>query len=111
MKQSADEVLDLMGIHNNPTLQVAKELERIALQDDYFIEKKLYPNVDFYSGIILDAMGFPTSMFTPIFAVARTVGWISQWKEQLADPQLKIGRPRQLYLGETQRDYVPLDAR
>jgi citrate synthase len=111
MKQSADEVLDLLGIHNNPTLQVAKELERIALQDDYFIEKKLYPNVDFYSGIILDAMGFPTSMFTPIFAVARTVGWISQWKEQLADPQLKIGRPRQLYLGETQRDYVPLDAR
>ncbi len=111
MKQSADEVLDLMGIHNNPTLQVAKELERIALQDDYFISKKLYPNVDFYSGIILDAMGFPTSMFTPIFAVARTVGWISQWKEQLADPQLKIGRPRQLYLGETQRDYVPLDAR
>jgi citrate synthase len=111
MKQSADEVLDLLGIHNNPTLQVAKELERIALQDDYFIEKKLYPNVDFYSGIILDAMGFPTSMFTPIFAVARTVGWISQWKEQLADPQLKIGRPRQLYLGETQRDYVPLEAR
>jgi len=111
MKQSADEVLDLLGVHNNPTLQVAKELERIALQDDYFIEKKLYPNVDFYSGIILDAMGFPTSMFTPIFAVARTVGWISQWKEQLADPQLKIGRPRQLYLGETQRDYVPLDAR
>ena len=111
MKQSADEVLDLLGIHNNPTLQVAKELERIALQDDYFIEKKLYPNVDFYSGIILDAMGFPTSMFTPIFAVARTVGWISQWKEQLADPQLKIGRPRQLYLGETQRDYVPLDGR
>ena len=111
MKESADEVLDLMGIHNNPTLQVAKELERIALQDDYFIEKKLYPNVDFYSGIILDAMGFPTSMFTPIFAVARTVGWISQWKEQLADPQLKIGRPRQLYLGETQRGYIPLDKR
>ena len=111
MKQSADEVLDRLGIHNTPTLQVAKELERIALQDDYFIEKKLYPNVDFYSGIILDAMGFPTSMFTPIFAVARTVGWISQWKEQLADPQLKIGRPRQLYLGETQRDYVPLDGR
>ncbi len=111
MKESADEVLDLLGIHNNPTLQVAKELERIALQDDYFIEKKLYPNVDFYSGIILDAMGFPTSMFTPIFAVARTVGWISQWKEQLADPQLKIGRPRQLYLGDTARDYVPLDKR
>jgi citrate synthase len=111
MKESADEVLDLLGVHNNPTLQVAKELERIALQDDYFVSKKLYPNVDFYSGIILDAMGFPTSMFTPIFAVARTVGWISQWKEQLADPQLKIGRPRQLYLGDQSRDYVPLDQR
>ena len=111
MKESADEVLDLLGIHNNPTLQVAKELERIALEDDYFISKKLYPNVDFYSGIILDAMGFPTSMFTPIFAVARTVGWISQWKEQLADPQLKIGRPRQLYLGDLQRDYVPVEKR
>jgi citrate synthase len=111
MKESADEVLDLLGIHNNPTLQVAKELERIALEDEYFISKKLYPNVDFYSGIILDAMGFPTSMFTPIFALARTVGWISQWKEQLADPQLKIGRPRQLYLGDTARDYVPLDKR
>jgi citrate synthase len=109
MKQSADEVLDLLGIENNPTLQVAKELERIALEDPYFVEKKLYPNVDFYSGIILDAMGFPTSMFTPIFALARTVGWISQWKEMIADPQLKIGRPRQLYVGETMRDYVDVD--
>ena len=87
MKQSADEVLGLLGIENNPTLQVAKELERIALEDEYFIEKKLYPNVDFYSGIILDAIGFPTSMFTPIFALARTVGWISQWKEMLEDPR------------------------
>jgi citrate synthase len=111
MKQSADEVLELLGVHNNPLLQVAKELERIALEDEYFISKKLYPNVDFYSGIILEAMGFPTSMFTPIFAVARTVGWISQWQEQLADPQLKIGRPRQLYLGSDIRDYVPIDAR
>jgi len=111
MKQSADEVLDLLGVHNNPLLQVAKELERIALEDDYFIQRKLYPNVDFYSGIILEAMGFPTSMFTPIFAVARTVGWISQWKEQLADPQLKIGRPRQLYLGHSQRDYVEIENR
>ncbi len=111
MKQSADEVLDLMGIHNNPTLQVAKELERIALEDDYFISKKLYPNVDFYSGIILDAMGFPVSMFTPIFALSRTVGWISQWKEMIADPTQKIGRPRQLYIGEKQRDYVPVDKR
>ena len=111
MKQSADEVLDLLGVHDNPLLQVAKELERIALEDDYFIQRKLYPNVDFYSGIILEAMGFPTSMFTPIFAVARTVGWISQWKEQLADPQLKIGRPRQLYLGHSMRDYNEIENR
>ena len=111
MKESADEVLDLLGIHNNPTLQVAKELERIALQDDYFISKKLYPNVDFYSGIILDAMGFPTSMFTPIFAIARTVGWISQWKEMIAEPTQKIGRPRQLYVGPAQRDYVAVAKR
>jgi citrate synthase len=111
MKQSADEVLDLLGIENNPTLQTAKELERIALEDEYFVEKKLYPNVDFYSGIILDAMGFPTSMFTPIFAVARTVGWVSQWKEMIADPALKIGRPRQLYTGETKRDYVEIENR
>ena len=111
MKESADEVLALLGVENNPTLQVAKELERIAREDPYFIEKKLYPNVDFYSGIILDAMGFPTSMFTPIFALARTVGWISQWKEQLNDPQLKIGRPRQLYLGDTTRDYVDIEKR
>jgi citrate synthase len=111
MKESADEVLDLLGVHNNPTLQVAKELERIALQDDYFISKKLYPNVDFYSGIILDAMGFPTSMFTPIFAISRTVGWISQWKEMIGDPTQKIGRPRQLYVGPKQRDYPEVSAR
>ena len=111
MKQSCDEVLDLLGIHNNPLLQVAKELERIALEDDYFISKKLYPNVDFYSGIILEAMGFPTAMFTPIFAVSRTVGWISQWKEMIADPTQKIGRPRQLYNGETQRDYTEVETR
>jgi citrate synthase len=111
MKQSADEVLGLLGIENNPTLQVAKELERIALEDAYFIEKQLYPNVDFYSGIILDAIGFPTSMFTPIFALARTVGWLSQWKEMLEDPQLKIGRPRQLYTGKTLRDYVDVENR
>jgi citrate synthase len=111
MKQSADEVLELLGVENKPLLQVAKELERQALADPYFAEKKLFPNVDFYSGIILEAMGFPTSMFTPIFALARTVGWISQWKEQLADPQLKIGRPRQLYLGSTPRDYVDIENR
>ncbi|MBU2982442.1 citrate synthase [Lentibacter algarum] len=111
MKQSADEVLDLLGVENNPILQVAKELEAAALADPYFAEKKLFPNVDFYSGIILEAMGFPTSMFTPIFAVSRTVGWISQWKEQFEDPQQKIGRPRQLYLGETERDYVDVENR
>ena len=105
MKESADEVLGLLGIHNNETLKVAKELERIALEDPYFVEKKLYPNVDFYSGIILEAMGFPTSMFTPIFAISRTVGWISQWKEMLGDPTQKIGRPRQRYTGVPRRDY------
>lgn len=111
MKESADEVLDLLGIENNPTLQVAKELERIALEDPYFVDRKLYPNVDFYSGIILDAIGFPTSMFTPIFSLARTVGWISQWKEMIADPTQKIGRPRQLYTGAPHRNYVDVENR
>lgn len=111
MKQSADEVLDLLGVENNPILKVARELEKQALQDPYFADKKLFPNVDFYSGIILEAMGFPTSMFTPIFAMSRTVGWISQWKEQLADPQLKIGRPRQLYTGDNARDYTDIAKR
>ncbi len=111
MKESADEVLELLGIENNPVLQVAKELEKQALEDPYFAEKKLFPNVDFYSGIILEAMGFPTSMFTPIFALSRTVGWISQWKEMIADPQNKIGRPRQLYLGQTARDYTDIENR
>ena len=109
LKQSADEVLELLGVANNPLLQVAKELEKVALSDPYFVEKKLFPNVDFYSGIILEAMGFPTSMFTPIFALSRTIGWISQWKEMIADPQMKIGRPRQLYLGDTARDYVNIE--
>ena len=111
MKESADEVLDLLGVADNPTLQVAKELERIALEDDYFVSKKLYPNVDFYSGIILEAMGFPTSMFTPIFALSRTVGWIAQWKEMIGDPQNKIGRPRQLYVGSDKRDYMDVSDR
>ena len=111
MKQSADEVLGLLGIHNNETLKVAKELERIALEDDYFVEKKLYPNVDFYSGIILEAMGFPTAMFTPIFALSRTVGWIAQWKEMIGDPTQKIGRPRQLYTGAPRRDYLEVENR
>ncbi len=111
MKQSADEVLELLGVEDNPILQTAKELEAAALADPYFSEKKLFPNVDFYSGIILEAMGFPTSMFTPIFALSRTVGWISQWKEQLEDPGMKIGRPRQLYMGETERDYADIEKR
>ncbi|MGY6409846.1 MAG: citrate synthase [Alkalilacustris sp.] len=111
MAQSADEVLGLLGIENNETLQVAKELERIALEDEYFVSKKLYPNVDFYSGIILEAMGFPTSMFTPIFALSRTVGWISQWKEMIADPSQKIGRPRQLYVGPARRGYIEVENR
>ena len=111
MKQSADEVLELLGVENNPILAVAKEVEKAALEDDYFIQRKLFPNVDFYSGIILEAMGFPTSMFTPIFAVSRTVGWISQWKEMIEDPQMKIGRPRQLYTGETERDYTDVETR
>jgi len=111
MKQSADEVLDLLGVENKPILQVAKELEAAALADPYFTEKKLFPNVDFYSGIILEAMGFPTSMFTPIFALSRTVGWVAQWKEMIGDPAGKIGRPRQLYTGETFRDYVDIENR
>jgi citrate synthase len=111
MKDSADEVLDLLGIKNNPTLQVAKELEKIALEDEYFVEKKLYPNVDFYSGIILEAMGFPTSMFTPIFALARTVGWLAQWQEMISDPNNKIGRPRQLFTGKSSRNYIKMEQR
>ncbi len=111
MKQSADEVLGLLGIEDNETLKIAKELERIALEDEYFVSKKLYPNVDFYSGIILEAMGFPTSMFTPIFALSRTVGWISQWKEMISDPEQKIGRPRQRYTGAPRRDYTEIETR
>ncbi|QPH56282.1 citrate (Si)-synthase [Pontivivens ytuae] len=111
MKESADEVLGLLGVENNPTLQVAKELEKIALEDEYFVSKKLYPNVDFYSGIILDAIGFPTSMFTPIFALSRTVGWIAQWKEMIEDEKQKIGRPRQLYTGAGFRDYADVENR
>ena len=111
LKKSADEVLELLGVEDNPLLQVAKELEQVALNDEYFISTKLFPNVEFYSGIILEAIGFPTSMFTPIFALSRTVGWISQWKEMIGDPQMKIGRPRQLYLGDTTRDYTDIENR
>ncbi len=111
MQKTCHEVLDLMGVKNEPLLQIAMELERIALEDEYFVEKRLYPNVDFYSGITLRAMGFPVSMFTVLFAVARTVGWIAQWKEMIEDPEQRIGRPRQLYIGEGKRPFVPLDQR
>ncbi len=110
MQKVAHEVLDELGI-KNPVLDVAKELEKIALEDEYFVEKKLYPNVDFYSGIVLSALGFPTSMFTVLFALARTVGWISQWNEMLEDPSQRIGRPRQLYTGASARDFVPMGQR
>ena len=111
MRETCHEVLDVLGVRNDPTLQVAMELERIALEDEYFVEKKLYPNIDFYSGITLKAMGFPTEMFTVLFALARTVGWIAQWTEMVEDPSQKIGRPRQLYTGPAQRPYVPLSDR
>ncbi len=111
MERTCHEVLKELGIQNNKTLDMAMELERIALHDDYFVSKKLYPNVDFYSGIILKAMGIPTSMFTVLFAVARTVGWISQWKEMIEDSSQRIGRPRQIYIGAPQRDFIPVEQR
>ena len=111
MERTCHEVLAELGIKDDPMLDMAMELERIARHDDYFISKKLYPNVDFYSGIILKAMGFPTSMFTVLFAVARTVGWISQWKEMIEDPSQRIGRPRQVYIGSPKRDFTPLEER
>ena len=111
MEQTCHEVLRELGIKDDPLLDLAVELEQIALHDEYFISKKLYPNVDFYSGIILKAMGFPTSMFTVLFAVARTVGWISQWKEMIEDKTQRIGRPRQVYIGSPPRDFVPLEKR
>ncbi|MGO9742276.1 MAG: citrate synthase [Roseiarcus sp.] len=111
MQRTAHEVLRELGIKDDPLLDVAIEIERIALHDEYFIEKKLYPNIDFYSGITLKAMGFPLDMFTVLFAVARTVGWIAQWKEMIAEPGQKIGRPRQLYTGEKTREYPMIGAR
>ncbi len=111
IKKTCDEVLKVMNKSNDPLLNIALELEKVALSDEYFIERKLYPNVDFYSGIIYRAMGIPTQMFTVMFAIARTVGWVSQWKEMLEDPAFKIGRPRQLYVGETSRDYISIDKR
>ena len=111
MRRTCHEVLDALGKRNDPLLALAMELERVALEDTYFVERKLYPNVDFYSGIILQAIGFPTSMFTALFALARTVGWVAQWKEMIEDPSQRIGRPRQLYTGSLQRDYLPIDKR
>ncbi|MET1253771.1 citrate synthase [Aliikangiella maris] len=111
MRESAHEVLAATGKQDDPILKVAMELEKIALEDEYFIEKKLYPNVDFYSGIILQAIGIPVNMFTVIFALARTVGWVAQWKEMISEPTQKIGRPRQLYTGESHRDVQPIEKR
>ena len=111
MQKTCHEVLSLLGIKNDPLLTLAMKLENIALEDDYFIEKKLYPNVDFYSGIILKAIGFPTSMFTVLFAVARTVGWVAQWNEMIEDPNQRIGRPRQLYTGPKTRNFVEINKR
>ena len=110
LRKSCHEVLNKLGV-DDPLLELAMELEELALKDLYFIDKKLYPNVDFYSGIILKAMNFPTSMFTVLFAVARTVGWISQWKEMIEDETQRIGRPRQLYVGPEERDFVPINKR
>ncbi len=111
MRAATHEVLNATGVQNDPMLQVAMELEKIALEDPYFVEKKLYPNIDFYSGITLKALGFPTEMFTVLFALARTVGWIAQWSEMLEDPNQKIGRPRQIYTGEGIRNFTSIDMR
>ncbi|MGI9440181.1 MAG: citrate synthase [Parvibaculales bacterium] len=111
IQKTCHEVLAELGIKDDPLLDVAMELENIALNDEYFVEKKLYPNIDFYSGITLKAMGFPTTMFTALFALARTVGWVAQWNEMVEDPSQRIGRPRQIYVGATQRDYVPINKR
>ena len=111
LRQTCHDVLDELGVHKEPLLELAMELERIALEDPYFVEKKLFPNVDFYSGIILRAMGIPVSMFTVLFALARTVGWVAQWNEMVEDPVQKIGRPRQLFTGATERPFLPLHQR
>ena len=111
MQKTCHEVLDVLGLKNDPLLKVAMELEKIALEDPYFVEKKLYPNVDFYSGIILNALGFPKDMFTVLFALARTVGWISQWKEMIADSEQRIGRPRQLYMGNVDKNFKKIQDR
>jgi citrate synthase len=111
MQVTCREVLDELGLHNDPLFKLAMALEKIALEDDYFVSRKLYPNVDFYSGIVQRALGIPTDMFTCVFALARTVGWIAQWTEMISEPNQKIGRPRQLYQGYTRRDFVPFEKR
>ena len=111
MRETCHEVLNELGLHNDPLFALSMKLEQIALEDDYFVSRKLYPNVDFYSGIVQKALGIPTSMFTCIFALARTVGWIAQWNEMISDPDQKIGRPRQLFVGATRRDVMPIAAR
>jgi len=111
MQVTCREVLDELGLHDDPLFKLAMALEKVALEDEYFVSRKLYPNVDFYSGIVQRALGIPVSMFTCIFSLARTVGWIAQWNEMISDPELKIGRPRQLYNGATRRDVVPLAKR
>jgi citrate synthase len=111
LRDSFHEVLGELGIQNDPLLDLAKELEKIALNDDYFIKRRLYPNVDFYSGIILKAMGFPVSMFTALFAIARTTGWVAQWNEMIEDTDAKLMRPRQLFMGPDERHYVSVNQR
>jgi citrate synthase len=111
LRHTSREVLESLGVADEPLLKIAMELEKIALEDEYFVQRKLYPNVDFYSGIILRAIGFPLTMFTVLFAVARTVGWITQWREMIEDPDHRIGRPRQLYTGYTPREFVPIEKR
>jgi len=111
IRKTCHEVLDELGVANDPQLELAMRLEEIALADDYFVERKLYPNVDFYSGIIYRALGIPTEFFTVLFAIGRTPGWVAQWMELLEDPEQRIGRPRQIYTGAAKRDYVPLHRR
>ncbi len=111
MRKTCHEVLNELGLTDDPMFKLAMALEKIALEDEYFVSRKLYPNVDFYSGIVMRAMGIPNSMFTAIFAMARTAGWIAQWSEMISEPEQKIGRPRQLYTGETRRDFVPISHR
>ena len=111
MRETCHEVLNELGLHNDPLFKLAMELEKIALEDEYFVSRKLYPNVDFYSGIVQRALGIPSSMFTCIFALARSVGWISQWEEMITDPEYKIGRPRQLFNGAATREVPAIDKR